>query len=152
MSRPKKQATCHPDRMHFAKGLCQYCYHKPFRKRYKDEGVVHPSHTPEAKRESHLKQSGWTLELFDKVWKEQEGACTICSKPLNMSPIQNAARACADHKHVEPPVPRGILCTTCNAMLGHAQERPYILRAAALYLEKFSLESPAEATKTNCIR
>jgi hypothetical protein len=32
-------------------------------------------------------------------------------------------------------------------MLGQAQESPSILRAAALYLEKFSLEIPAEETK-----
>lgn len=101
--------------------------------------LVFPSHTPEAKRESHLKPLGWTSELFDKVWNEQEEKCAICNKVLNLEPVQNASRACADHAHVEPPKPRGILCTTCNAMLGHAQESPDILRAAALYLEKFSL-------------
>jgi hypothetical protein len=101
---------------------------------------------PTVKKRGHLKPLGWTLEMFNMVWEEQDGKCCICTKPLNMDKKQNASRACADHEHVEPPKPRGILCTTCNAMLGHAQENPEILRTAALYLEKFLLKISAEVT------
>jgi hypothetical protein len=58
---------------------------------------------------------------------------------------QNSARGCADHEHVSLK-PRGILCSTCNIMLGQAQDNPEILRGGAEYLEKFSLET-AEVTK-----
>jgi hypothetical protein len=115
-------------------------------------GKSYPSHTREAKRSARLKELGWTPELFDKVWREQNGKCAICPKDLNLDMVQNDSRACADHKHVVPPIPRGILCSTCNIMIGQAQDNPAILREGAVYLEKFSLVNPAEETKTNSIR
>jgi hypothetical protein len=111
-------------------------------------GKTYPSHTREAKRSARLKELGWTPELFDKVWREQGGKCAICPKVLNLDMVQNDSRACADHEHSIPIKPRGILCTTCNVMLGQAQDNPEILRTGAVYLEKFSLEIPAEATQT----
>lgn len=85
----------------------------------------------------NLRRSGWTLERFDKAWEEQGGKCAICPKMLNMDVDINDARACVDHKHVLPPIPRGILCLTCNSMLGQAQDNPDLLRAGAVYLERF---------------
>jgi hypothetical protein len=126
---------------------CSLSRSKAVYERNKKEGVVPPSHTPEAKKDASLKTLGWTLDLFNKVLVEQSSKCAICEKEVNLSKVQNSSRACADHLHVDPPVPRGILCTICNAMIGHALENPSILRAAALYIEKFSLETPAEATK-----
>ena len=109
-------------------------------------GLTYPSHTREAKRRGRLKELGWTPELWGKVWEEQSGKCAnpSCQKSLNLSMIQNSARACADHKHGSPPIPRGILCSTCNVMIGQAQESPEILRGGAEYLEKFSLETAEE--------
>jgi Recombination endonuclease VII len=150
--RIRPQATCHPDRPHFAKGLCKNCYAKPrrdaLREKNKIEGKVYPSHTPEERRKSSLKYLGWSPELFDKVWKEQEGKCAICSKNMNLELVQNGARACADHVHIDPPKPRGILCTNCNAMIGQGQDNPETMTAAAAYLEKFLLDSPAEEVQT----
>jgi hypothetical protein len=143
----RKFAECHPDRKHYSKGMCRACYKAPYMKRYKEEGRAFPSHSPEARKEASLKLLGWTLDLFNKTLIEQDNKCAICEKEVNLSKVQNSSRACADHLHVDPPVPRGILCTICNAMIGHALENPRILRAAASYIEKFSLETPAEATK-----
>jgi len=106
---------------------------------YKGAGVRPPSLAPKGKRKSRLRMQGWTPELFDKVWEEQDGLCAICYKPLNTLPVQNKSRACADHEYVEPPKPRGILCTNCNIMIGQAKESPQVLRCAAQYLEKYSL-------------
>lgn len=39
-----------------------------------------------------------------------------------------------DHCHATKAV-RGILCTSCNWMLGDAKDRPEVLRAGAAYLE-----------------
>ena len=102
-------------------------------------GKVYPSHTRKAKRRDRLKELGWTTNLFDSSWRSQRKKCAICKKLMNLHLKQNEARACADHKHVVPPVPRGILCTNCNAMIGQAKERPEILRAGAAYIEKFLL-------------
>lgn len=142
------QALCHPERKAWAKGLCRSCYYKPYIKKRKEEGVTWPSHTPGAKKQASLKSLGWTLEMFEETLVEQHNKCAICSKELNLDKKQNSSRACADHEHVKPPKPRGILCTNCNAMIGQAQENPQILRAAADYIEKFLLSIPAEEVKT----
>src|ERR1700675_385474 len=135
------QATCHPERKMHCKGLCKRCYYNVNRAEYskayqKEYNKVNPT----AKKRSHLKPLGWTLELFNEVLVEQDNKCAICEKEINLSKIQNGSRACADHAHSNPPIPRGILCTNCNAMLGQAQEKPSILRAAASYIEKFLRE------------
>jgi Recombination endonuclease VII len=102
----------------------------------KKTGLVYPSHTKASKRKGSLKELGW---------KEQDGKCAnvFCGKILNLSTVQNSARACADHEH-RSLCPRGILCSTCNIMLGQAQDNPDILRGGAEYLEKFLLAKPAE--------
>ena len=145
-----QQATCHPELVMHAKGLCKACYYKINRKNYNREyQKIYNKNNPTSKKRGHLKPLGWTLELFEDTLLKQHNKCAICEKEINLSKIQNGARACADHVHSEPPVPRGILCTNCNAMIGQAQESARILRAAALYIEKFSLESPAEVVTNN---
>jgi hypothetical protein len=139
------QAACHPERKMHCKGLCKQCYYNLNRSEYnkvyqKEYNKVNPT----SKKRGHLKLLGWTLELFNKVLEEQKGKCAICSKDLNLDKKQNGARACADHEHCIPPKHRGILCTNCNAMLGQAQENTDILRAGAVYLEKFLSETTEE--------
>ena len=120
---------------------CRAIRGKARRAEDKKNGVIYPSHTRSEKRRACLKVLGWTPELWDKTWEEQNEKCSVCKKPLNLDLKQNGSRACADHEHIAPPRPRGILCTNCNAMIGQAQESPGILRAGAEYLEKFSLET-----------
>ena len=140
------QSECHPKEKMFAKGLCKGCYFAKYNSSRVSSGVYkgYPSHSREAKRRARLKELGWTPEMFQKVWEEQNGVCLICGKSLNLDLKQNESRACADHEHIEPPRPRGILCTNCNAMIGQAKEDPIILRAGAEYIEKFSLETAEE--------
>ena len=145
-----QQATCHSDRVMHAKGLCKECYFSKYNSARIKSGIYkkYPSHSKEAKRKARLKELGWTLELWEKAWKEHDGKCanSSCKKTLNLSVTQNSARACADHEHTTLK-PRGILCSTCNIMLGQAQDNPEILRGGAEYLEKFSLAMSAEETK-----
>jgi len=95
-----------------------------------------PSESPEAKRSTVLRSIGWTQELFDAVMVEQSNKCAICRKEMNLKPVQNAARACADHAHCVPPKPREILCSTCNTALGLLKEDPEIMRAMIDYTLK----------------
>jgi len=81
-------------------------------------------------RKQNLKQIGWTPEKVNAAIEEQGNLCGICRKPMKLP--------CADHKHGDTPKTREMLCTTCNFMIGHAQEDPEILRAGAAYLEKWS--------------
>jgi hypothetical protein len=64
---------------------------------------------------------------------EQGDRCAICRKPFGGVPQ-------ADHKHFDPPQPRGLLCKGCNTGLGHFQEDPAICRAAAEYLENWGIK------------
>jgi Recombination endonuclease VII len=97
-------------------------------------GKVYPSHTPEAKKCASLLGLGWTLELFISTKDSQGNRCAVCRKVLNMDKKQNGARACADHEHSVPPIPRGVICTNCNAGVGQFQDNPDICEAAAVYL------------------
>ena len=89
------------------------------------------------RRKAQLKTVGWTPELFDKAFEEQDQKCAICKKPLELHVGQKEARACADHKHVIPPKPRGIICPQCNVGIGNLQDSPEVLEAAAEYLRRY---------------
>jgi hypothetical protein len=89
------------------------------------------------RREWHLNSIGWTTELLESTLKAQNGKCAICPKVLTFEDKMCNSRACADHKHVIPPKPRGLLCSPCNSAIGLLQDSPALLREAAKYVEKF---------------
>ena len=97
-------------------------------------GKVYPSHTRKAKRRDRLKELGWTTNLFDSSWRSQRKKCAICKKLMNLHLKQNEARACADHKHVVPPVPRG------TAGRG------------SVHRKVLAVKTSRRIKKTNCIR
>lgn len=63
--------------------------------------------------------------------KAQNGVCAICSddKPGGFGTWK------VDHDHATGAV-RGLLCNSCNAMLGYAKDNLDILHSASLYLLK----------------
>lgn len=89
--------------------------------------------TPEAKlraRESHLQRKyGLTLADYDRMLDAQHGGCGICGR----APREDSALH-VDHDPVSGDV-RGILCFSCNNLLGDVQDDPSRLRAAAAYLD-----------------
>jgi hypothetical protein len=93
------------------------------------------------RRKGQLKRVGWTPELFDKIWKEQEGQCAVCRKEISkdVESIRND-KAQADHEHTNPPIPRGILCVNCNLGLGNLQENIEIMEAMIAYVKKHTQE------------
>lgn len=95
-----------------------------------------PSDSSKAKRNTLLKSVGWTFEMFEKTLIEQGNKCAICGKAMNLKKKQNHARACADHEHVNPPKPRGILCSVCNMAFGLLKEDLVIMQAMIAYTLK----------------
>lgn len=106
-----------------------------------------------------IKVLGWgdISALRDALSKKQQGICPICGKELNAP--------CLDHHHKKrikgSGQVRGVLCRSCNVMLGKienncvryciAQEDlPTVLRSMALYLEQPHLPyiHPSDAPKT----
>lgn len=93
------------------------------------------ANNPNKARESSLKRLyGVTSEKYDEIMEQQKSVCAICHRPDKNKQLS------VDHCHSTGFV-RGLLCTSCNLTLGHAQDSPDRLRQAALYLERFFNET-----------
>jgi hypothetical protein len=69
-----------------------------------------------------------TLEQYRNMLDAQGGVCAICGK--------NGTRLLdVDHDHTTGAI-RGLLCSACNQMLGHAYDDPATLLAGARYLQR----------------
>jgi hypothetical protein len=83
-----------------------------------------------ADRRSYLKRTyGITLEEYDAKLAEQGGVCGICEREPNPDISLHV-----DHDH-ETGAIRGLLCFPCNQAIGSLREDPFLLRAAADYLD-----------------
>lgn len=88
-----------------------------------------PEHFSEIIRRQTLRRSGWTLEQYNEAYAQQGGVCGICGEEVKSRSLD------ADHDH-STKARRGLLCNSCNMMLGFAKDRPTALEAAAAYLRK----------------
>jgi len=136
--RKLKVNTCHPERKHHAKGLCRSCYEATYQGEAKSR--LHKKYWKENKVELYKRKQnrrllkiGWTQESIEKAKIEQNNRCAICTREFTNTPH-------ADHEHIVPPVPRGLLCSSCNHALGLFQDNPTILRMAADYIEKYKTQ------------
>lgn len=68
-------------------------------------------------------------EEFEERLASQNGQCAICSKHITGRDIHR------DHDHSTGEW-RGLLCNNCNRGLGHFQDDPELLMAAAFYLAR----------------
>jgi hypothetical protein len=83
---------------------------------------------------AHLRRKyGLTIAERDAMIAAQDGRCLCCKTKFG---LLRADRPCVDHCHTTGRV-RGILCNTCNTLIGHAADNPTILRACARHLERF---------------
>lgn len=84
---------------------------------------------------STLKKRGWDLESYEKAVELQGNLCAICFMRCKLN-----QRLSADHDHITGSN-RGLLCSACNFVLGHARDSVDILRNAVFYLNKHSRNS-----------
>jgi hypothetical protein len=85
---------------------------------------------PESKKNSHLKSRyGITLDQFKEIELKQNGLCAICDQPLPVNPKFHQV----DHNHRTNHL-RGILCFSCNRLIGACGENYLILAKAIDYL------------------
>lgn len=69
-----------------------------------------------------------TIEQYDAMVLAQNGMCAICQgPPPGKFPLV------VDHDHDTGRI-RGLLCNTCNSLMGRWGDDPEILMAAARYL------------------
>jgi hypothetical protein len=83
-------------------------------------------------RTKNWKRSGWTPELFSYTLTFQNNLCAVCDLPFT-----EEDPPCADHKHTDPPKPRGLLHRTCNSALGLLLDDTKVLERAIKYLKKW---------------
>jgi hypothetical protein len=96
-----------------------------YKKKY---GAKFPERVARTDRHQKLKKFGYTIEMYERMYEEQDGKCLICG-------MQQAVLH-ADHDHATG-LPRALLCSNHNTGLGLFQDSPEILRLAANYVERF---------------
>ena len=84
---------------------------------------------PGYRRERIMREHGLTTEDYNQMLEEQEYKCSICR--------QVTATFCLDHCH-DSGKPRGLLCHSCNLMLGQAHDNIATLEQAVLYLKQYA--------------
>lgn len=75
-----------------------------------------------------------TLEEFNKKLEGQNNKCAICEKEFGSGKINGPH---VDHNHINFSV-RGLLCFSCNTLLGKSQENIVILKNAIKYLRRYA--------------
>jgi hypothetical protein len=85
---------------------------------------------PERLRFIYSKRSfGVTKEMYDQRMAEQRSLCAICGDEFQKTPH-------IDHDHATMLF-RGLLCQSCNHLLGNARDRIDVLIRAVEYLKKY---------------
>lgn len=93
---------------------------------------------PDKARSNDLKKMyGITLAEYEQMLEAQGGGCAICGgqETAAHKTTQLKRRLAVDHCHVTKKV-RGILCTSCNTVLGNAKDDIDILLKAVEYLQR----------------
>ena len=75
-----------------------------------------------------------TPEEYDHKLKKQEHKCAICRRSEQDKNRRSYRSLCVDHCHKTRQV-RGLLCNSCNKLLGFAEDNPVILLKAIQYLK-----------------
>lgn len=135
-------SSCHPDRVHHAKGKCKSCYNvrnaqKQAAKASKTAGLeAKKAHKEKIRNARYLRAYGITSKDVDAMRFAQKGRCAICNKSFKHLNV--------DHHHNTNTV-RGLLCGTCNRGIGNLRECTTTLLNAVKYLLYWSTRYSKEA-------
>lgn len=136
--RPRTIPTCHPERLHASRGLCEPCYKKwrfernpalaeNHRREAREYAQTHRDNEIKRSRARLLKQCGLTETEYQQLIVIQESKCAICGVSIEKPRF--------DHDH-DTDKARGLLCNHCNLKLGKIEDEAW--RALAdKYLSKF---------------
>jgi len=131
MSLPKKQASCHPEKQHYALGYCLPCYQKLPRIKNRVTRYGKSQKGIQKRRNSHLKIThNMTEQEYQTQLQSQHGVCAICGQREMKFRNRNLS---VDHNH-NTHICRSLLCSFCNIGLGAFRDDPELLVNAASYL------------------
>ena len=101
--------------------------------RVNKHGACKPCYKDKVRAARLLARYNLTMDEYDTMLIEQ-GGCAICKTQTNAYGGGNNRMFAVDHDHSTGKV-RGLLCQTCNRMIGLARDSSEILRRAVSYLE-----------------
>lgn len=84
---------------------------------------------PDQSEDHRKRRYGLSQDELDAMYEAQSGRCLICGNDFGL-------KFHIDHSHKTGQI-RGLLCRSCNMMLGMAEDVPEVLEEAARYLRKF---------------
>jgi hypothetical protein len=143
----KKQATCHPDRITYAKNLCKSCYNgqwKPTKEQNRKRNSTAAARCRKLKwftkqginytaSQHRLSRYGLTLDQYENMLILQSGKCKVCLLSFGTT------TPCVDHDHATGQV-RSLLCSKCNAALGMVNDNGFNLARLVAYLAHHGIE------------
>ncbi|MGH3427718.1 MAG: endonuclease domain-containing protein [Mycobacteriales bacterium] len=136
---PDGRPSCHPNRPHYALGMCRPCWATDRRRKnpavqeeHRLESQRYRERNPEKRRAAWRKfllknAYDMTPEQFQKMGDEQDWKCAVCGqeKPLQV-----------DHDHLSRKV-RKLLCRECNLLVGWIEKHGQFVDRAIEYLKGF---------------
>ena len=104
-----------------------------YQKAHKEEIVAYKKEHYKARgrNSQYLRKYNITLQEYDDILASQGGHCACCDAVCN----PYGTRLCVDHDHTTNEV-RGILCTSCNTVLGYVNDDVETLLRLTAYLVK----------------
>lgn len=87
----------------------------------------------------HLRKYNMTKDLYNVLLLAQNSSCAICGisqSALNKSLSVDHDHRCCKGKSSCGKCIRGLLCTTCNSLLGFTKDDAVILSKAIIYLNR----------------
>lgn len=123
--------SCKEERNKYAK-----IYYKKWSSEIQEGGSIYYHKNRETfklrNKNNNLKRKyGITLVEYDKMYKEQDGKCGICSLIFTENTKKGWGgknEPCVDHDHKTGKV-RGILCRGCNLSLSMIEDENFILKS-----------------------
>jgi hypothetical protein len=126
----------------------KYATNLEFRQQAKDKAAKQYAADPEAQKIRSRKSTlgryfKMTPEKYAEMFEAQGGRCLICGRTANeVDPHRQIL--CVDHDHACCPgvkscgkCIRGLICSHCNNLLGHARDSIEVLESAIAYLKSY---------------
>ena len=95
-------------------------------------------HHESRKRQSLKRKYGLSYIQYTTMLVAQSGLCGICGHPETAVQYGKLRRLSIDHDHITDEV-RGLLCRSCNLLLGAAGDDEEVLKSAIKYLRSHRL-------------
>lgn len=130
------QAEYHAKNKKTRNQQCNKNWHTKYKYTYKEINKKRYLNNKLKARDFRLKNMyGIGIEEFEVMFNNQKGCCKICSR--HQSELDQTIFV--DHCHVTKKV-RGLLCRSCNFLLGAARDKVSILNSAINYLNESKQE------------